>query len=285
MRRNLHGGAQEEVFTRIKEYLTRPPVLRAPVIGKAFRLYVAAQEKVIGDVLTQKDGGKEFTVAYVSRHLLDVETRYVFIERFCLSLYYACSRFRHYLLSSSCTVACQHDVMKYMMQKPILSGRIGKWIFSLVEYDLCYEPLTAMRGLIVADFIVDHSIDTDDENYVVVHPWELFFDESVCANGCGVGCLVVSPVGVKQELSTWLEFGCMNNQAEYEALVFGLEFLADVGARDVAAFGDSNLVVQQMKGESQCLDGTLHSYQKRCVKLAECFDTFQIEHISRADNE
>jgi hypothetical protein len=31
-----------------------------------------------------------------------------------------------------------------------------------VEYDLKYEPLKAMRGHVVEDFIIDHSINMDD---------------------------------------------------------------------------------------------------------------------------
>jgi hypothetical protein len=82
-----------------------PPVLRAPKIGNPFKMYVATQEQVIGDVLLQEEDDKEFPVAYVSRHLLDAETRYVFVKKLCLSLYYACSKFRHYIISSSCIVA------------------------------------------------------------------------------------------------------------------------------------------------------------------------------------
>jgi hypothetical protein len=70
----------------------------------------------------QKESGKEFVVAYASKRLLDTKTRYIHVEKLCLSLYYACSKFRHYILSSHWTVACQHDVIKYMMQRLILSG-------------------------------------------------------------------------------------------------------------------------------------------------------------------
>jgi hypothetical protein len=104
-------------------------------------MYIAAQEWVIGVVLQQEEDGKEFLVAYMSRRLLHAEIWYVFVEKLCLSLYYACSKFRHYFLSSSCIVAGQYDVIKQMLLKPILSGRMGKWAYALIEYDLAYEPL------------------------------------------------------------------------------------------------------------------------------------------------
>jgi hypothetical protein len=107
-----------------------PPVLRAMEAGNPFKMYIAMQEWVIGAVLLQEEDGKEFPVAYVSRCLLDAEIRYVFLEKLCLSLYYACSKFRHYILSSSCIVTCQYDVIKHMLLKPILSGRIGKWAYA-----------------------------------------------------------------------------------------------------------------------------------------------------------
>jgi hypothetical protein len=77
---------------------------------------------------------------------VDDETRYSFIEKLCLRLFYACTKLRYYLLSSSCTVLCQIDVIKHMLQSPIMSGRIGKWAYALIEYDLAYKSLTSRKG-------------------------------------------------------------------------------------------------------------------------------------------
>ena len=83
---------------------------------------MAVEDKVIGVVLTQETEGKEYIITYVGRRLVDAEMRYIFIEKLCLSLYYSYTKLRHYLLSSSCIVTCQADVIKHMLQKPILSG-------------------------------------------------------------------------------------------------------------------------------------------------------------------
>jgi hypothetical protein len=134
------------------------------------------------------------------------------MKKLCISLYYACSKFRHYILSSSYIVACQYDVIKHMLLKPILSGRIGKWAYALVEYDLAYEPLRSMQGQVVADFIVDHAIDVDYSiDFVQLKSWGLYFNGSVCSKGQGAGCVIISPSGVYIDLSIRLEFACTNN--------------------------------------------------------------------------
>jgi ribonuclease HI len=182
-------------------------------------------------------------------------------------------------------VTCQYDVIKHMLLKPILNGMIGKWAYVLVEYDLAYEPLRSMKGQVVADFIVDHAIEVNNPvSFVQLSPWGLYFDGSICSNGQGVGCVIVSPSGVIIDLSVRLEFVCTNNQVEYESLLHGLEYLRDLGARDVNVFGDSNLIVQQIRANSQCLDGMLNSYRDRCLDIIKLFDTFSIKHIPPEEN-
>ena len=107
---------------------------------------MAVKDKIIGAVLTQETEEKEYIITYLSRRLVDAETKYTFIEKLYLSLYYACTKLRHYLLSSICIVTCQADIIKHMLQKPILSGRIGKWAYALVEYDLAYESLKSVKA-------------------------------------------------------------------------------------------------------------------------------------------
>jgi ribonuclease HI len=142
-----------------------------------------------------------------------------------------------------------------------------------------------MKGQVVADFIVNHGLDVDRTiNFVQLMPWWLYFDGSVCSKGQGAGCVVVSPSGVYIDLSIRLEFACTNNQVEYESLLHGLEFLRDLGARDMDVFGDSNLIMQQIRGDSQCLDGVLNSYWDKCLDIIKLFDTFTIKHIPQEEN-
>jgi hypothetical protein len=58
-----------------------------------------------------------------------------------------------------------------MLYRPILHGSIGKWAYALIEYDLTYEPLRALKGQVIADFILEHGIELDNEiNYLTFTP-------------------------------------------------------------------------------------------------------------------
>ena len=77
----------------------------------------------------------------------------------------------------------------------------------------------------------------------------------------------------------------MHNHVEYEALLFGLEFLQSMGVKHVEAFGDSLLVVQQVSKVCQCYNGVLNAYLDKCLDIISYFDEFMIQHIPREDNE
>jgi hypothetical protein len=109
---------------------------------------------------------------------------------------------------------------------------------------LTYEPLKALKGKVLADFIVEHGIELGNEiNYLTFTPWKLYFDGSVCKDGQGVGIVLISPNDAEIEMSSRLHFHCTNNQTEYQALLFELVMLRSMGVEHVEAYGDSLLVV------------------------------------------
>jgi ribonuclease HI len=81
-------------------------------------------------------------------------------------------------------------------------------------------------------------------SYLTITPWTLDFDGSVCNEGQGIGIVLVSSSDVSFDFSSRLKTCCTNNQAEYEALLFGLELLNCMGVKHAKAFGDSQLVIQ-----------------------------------------
>nr|ABF96295.1 retrotransposon protein, putative, unclassified [Oryza sativa Japonica Group] len=276
------GAEQQKALDNIKKYLSSPPVLIPPQKGISFRLYLSAGDKSIGSVLIQELERKERAIFYLSRRLLDAETRYSPVEKLCLCLYFSCTKLRHYLLSNECTVICKADVVKYMLSAPILKGRVGKWIFALTEFDLRYESPKTIKGQAIADFIMDHRDDSIGSVDIV--PWTLFFDGSVCTHGCGIGLVIISPRGASFEFAYTIKPYVTNNQAEYEAVLKGLQLLKEVEADAIEIMGDSLLVISQLAGEYECKNDTLMVYNEKCRELMSGFRLVTLKHVSREQN-
>jgi ribonuclease HI len=62
-------------------------------------------------------------------------------------------------------------------------------------------------------------------SYLTITPWTLYFDGSICNEGQGIGIVFVSPSNASFDFSSRMKTYCTNNQAEYEARLFGLELL------------------------------------------------------------
>ena len=67
---------QQLALDEIKNYLMNLLVLIPPQQGKPFRLYLSTDRMVIGSALIQEFEGKERVIYYLSRRLVDAETRY-----------------------------------------------------------------------------------------------------------------------------------------------------------------------------------------------------------------
>jgi hypothetical protein len=57
-----------------------------------------------------------------------------------------------------------------------------------------------------------------------------------------------------------------------------------MSAKHVEAFGDSLLVVQQVVGIYQCLNGSLNAYIDKCLEIIALFNNFTMQHIFRGEN-
>jgi len=237
---------------------------------------------VIGSALIQEFEEKERVIYYLSRRLVDAETRYSTIEKLSLCLYFSCVKLRHYLLSAECTVICKDDVVWYMLCMPIMSGRIRKWILALSEFDLRYDSAKAVKGQIMADFMTQHC---DVVGALEIVPWMLFFDGSTCDRVAGIDIVLISPQGKKYEFSLQIVATSTNNQAEYQALIKGLELLKEVHADAVEIFGDSMLVINQVVRNYECRSEILITYYEKCIQLLKEFKDFWLEHIPRLRNE
>jgi hypothetical protein len=134
---------------------------------------------------------KERVVFYLSRRMLDAETRYTDMEKLCLCLFFTCTKLRHILLSAEIIIICKSNVIKHILSAPVLKDQLGKWMFALSEFDIRYQPAKAVKGQALADLIAER-VNTNIAT-LSVRAWAMYFDGSVCGDGCGIGIMLVSP--------------------------------------------------------------------------------------------
>jgi hypothetical protein len=259
------GAEQQRAFEEIKEYLAGPPVLVPPQRDRPFYIYLSVGDTAIALVVVQVYDSKEKVVFYLSRRMLDLETRYHEMEKLCLCLFFTCTKLRHILLFAEIIVICKSDIIKHMLSAPVLKGRLGKWMFTLSEFDIQYQPTKAVKGHALADLIAER-INTNITT-LSVRAWAMFFDGSTCEHGCSIGILLVSPQGVTYSFSIRLLVPCTNNLAEYEVVRRGMELLVEAGAEAVEVFGDSKLVISQLMEEYRCESESLFLLWMQCREL------------------
>lgn len=114
--------------------------------------------------------------------------------------------------------------------------------------------------------------------------WSLFFDGSRTKIGSGAGVVLISLKLEKYYFSYKLQFSYTNNVEKDEALVQGLLLAQKRGIHSLKVFGDSELVVNQVRNHNITKNNLLKSYKHRVRDLIEEFQEFNIQAIPRKQN-
>ena len=76
-----------------------------------------------------------------------------------------------------------------------------------------------------------------------------------------------------------------NNQAEYQAVILGLEKAKEIGAEEIDVFLDSELVQQQLTGQYKVKNKELAPLFVKVWNLSQSFKKVKYIHIYRNDNK
>ncbi|RVW61604.1 hypothetical protein CK203_065405 [Vitis vinifera] len=103
-------------------------------------------------------------------------------------------------------------------------------------------------------------------------------------NCSGVGLLLQSPTGEHLEQAIRLGFSASNNEAEYEAILSGLDLALALSVSKLRIFSDSQLVVKHVQEEYEAKDARMARYLAKVRNTLQQFTEWTIEKIKRADN-
>ena len=124
-------------FEKNKECLLSPPILVPPTPRQPLLLYFSVSDIALVCMLAQlDDSGKERAIYYLSKRMLEYECKYIMIERLCLVLVWATRRLRHYVTEYSILLVSRLDPLRYLFNRPVLTGRLMGWLVLLTEFDI-----------------------------------------------------------------------------------------------------------------------------------------------------
>jgi ribonuclease HI len=74
----------------------------------------------------------------------------------------------------------------------------------------------------------------------------MYFDGTLNLEGAGAGVLLIPPQGEQLKYVLWIHYKAFNNGAEYKALIHGLHIAMSLGIKQLLAFGDSMVLIEQV---------------------------------------
>ena len=109
-------------------------------------------------------------------------------------------------------------------------------------------------------------------------------DGSSNVNESGVGIIRESSTGEKISYALRLEFLTSNNEAEYEALLVGLQLAEEMRVEQLRIYSDSQLVVNQINKDYQAKGENMAAYLKIAGRHLRTFKWLRIGQVPKTEN-
>ncbi|KAL5570324.1 hypothetical protein UlMin_026899 [Ulmus minor] len=255
----------EQSFQGLKSYFGKPPLLSKPHEGDSLILYLVISKGAVSSALVREEDGVQWPIYCTNKSLLDAETRYPEIEKLALALMVAARKLRPYFQAHTIIIPTKFP-LKQVFQKPEASGRLANWSIELGEFDIQFKPRIAIKGQVLADFIVEFTYTPEMSKKLMTQTqdsqWKLYIDGSSTETSSGAGIILVSPDGVRLSCAVRFKFKAKNNQTEYKAL----------------------LSVSQVNSKFQAKGEKMASYLEKVKEAMNQFDTVTIIQVPRAKN-
>jgi ribonuclease HI len=211
------------------------------------------------------------------------------LEKIAYAVIMASRKLRHYFEAHKVRVTSDQGLGE-LFRNPEGSARIAKWVAELSGYNIIFEPRTALKSQVLADFIVDWIGPSEPQQFRAKTLWTIHCDGAWCHTGTGAAAIITSPVGLKHRYSAHLCFSldsdkCTNNITEYEADTFGLRKLRALRVTTCIVKTDSKVVTVQIEKDYSAKEPVLMQYLDVVRSLEKQFKGFTLQHIERDKNE
>jgi len=135
----------EAAFQGLMAYLASPPLLSKLFPGNTLFLCLVVSTITVRAVLIREDEGTQKSVYYVSKALVDAQTRYMRIEKLVLALFITIRKLKHYFQSFPVIMLTEYR-LRTIVENSEASGKIGKWVKEITPLGVTFESRTSIKG-------------------------------------------------------------------------------------------------------------------------------------------
>ena len=114
--------------------------------------------------------------------------------------------------------------------------------------------------------------------------WKLSVDGASNAQGSGASLILTSPEGIDIEYALRFGFHASNNEAEYEAVIAGLNLAHSLEVDQLEVYSDSQLVVRQIEDTYEAKSEKMLLYIQKVRDLLKKFVLIQVKYVPRTEN-
>ena len=139
-------------FTKLKNMLVSPPIMRSPNWDLPFEIMCDASDYAIGAVLGQREDKKAFVIYYANKTLDSAQANYTTTEKEFLAVVFALEKFRSYIVGFPVTIFTDHAALKYLLSKQDTKPRLTRWILLCQEFNLTIKDKKGVEN-VVADHL------------------------------------------------------------------------------------------------------------------------------------
>ena len=161
LKRSFEWTAEcQQAFEELKAYLSSPPLLSPSQPGEELFLYLPVSPTAVSAALVREEEKVQKPVYYANRVLCGAEKRYPPMEKLSFALVTAARKLKPYFQAHTMNVLTNKP-LRWVISNPEAAGQLMLWAIKLSEIDIQYHPQTAIKGQIVADFIVEFTHNED----------------------------------------------------------------------------------------------------------------------------
>ena len=141
-------------MTKLKEYLTWPPLLSLSIRREKLHLYLTVSRTAMSSVLIGEKKDIQRLVYYTSQAFQGVEANYLRLEKIAFTLVIASRKLRHYFQAHPIVVMTDQPIRK-TMNKIDVAWLLVQWALKLNQFDIKYQPRVATKAQVLIDFIAE----------------------------------------------------------------------------------------------------------------------------------